>query len=50
MTPTPEPVAEVEPAAPPVLLERAGLAIPVARRDPRVYDQAAGLTGVGWAA
>jgi hypothetical protein len=28
---------EVEPAAPPVLLERAVLAIPVARRDPRVY-------------
>jgi len=46
----PEPVDDAEPAAPPVLLERAGLAVPVARRDPRVYDQAAGLTGVGGAA
>ncbi len=41
---------DVEPGDPPVLLERAGLAVPVARRDQRVYDQAAGLTGVGGAA
>ncbi len=40
-----------DPTAGSVLRERTGLAIPVARRDPRVYDQAAGLSaGVGGAA
>jgi hypothetical protein len=29
----------------PLLLERPGLGVPVARRDPRVYDQVAGLSG-----
>ena len=39
----PEPVA--------LLLDRPGMGIPVARRDPRVYDAAAGLTGtIGGAA
>jgi hypothetical protein len=35
----------------PLLLERPGLGVPVARRDPRVYDQVAGLSGrIGGAA
>ena len=39
----------LEPVA--LLLDRPGMGIPVARRDPRVYDAAAGLTGqIGGAA
>ena len=35
----------------PMLLDRQGMGVPVARRDPRVYDQVAGLTGrIGGAA
>jgi hypothetical protein len=35
--------AALEPVA--ILLDRPGMGITVARRDPRVYDAAAGLTG-----
>lgn len=47
---TGEPPADrLEPVA--MLLDRPGMGVPVARRDPRVYDQAAGLTGtIGGAA
>lgn len=51
----PAPIAErtaadlLEPV--PMLLDRHGMGVPVARRDPHVYDQAAGLTGrIGGAA
>ena len=42
LAPPTAPNGELEPVS--ALLDRPGMAVPVARRDPRVYDQAAGLS------